>query len=163
MIDLAYSVLYLTSTHAMLRLRECSAPFDLGFEECSTPAMLLGSESLFSRSLNDSVVPFFSFFTPVKDGTDLLSPLVPFALGVSLPGPFPFPLAAILFCLSNLSLSSRFICSSSWKLRKVTSNSNAQMVQFVNKIYIARKNQTMSDKLSYKYMCPGKRSHALFP
>jgi hypothetical protein len=37
------------------------------------------------------------------------------------------------------------------------------MVQFFDKIYIARKNQAMSDKLSYKYMCPGKKSHALFP
>jgi hypothetical protein len=102
-------------SHAMLLLREWSAPVDFGFKECSAPAMLLGSESLFSRSLSDSVVPFFSFFNPVKVGTDLLSPFVPFALGEPFPGPFPLPLAAILFCRSNLSLSNRFICSSSWK------------------------------------------------
>lgn len=104
-------------THAMLRLREWSVPADFKFDEWSAPATLLGSESLFSRSLKDSVVPVFSFFTPVNDGTDLLNPLTPFAFGELLTGVFPLPLAAILFCLSNLSLSSRFICSSSWKLK----------------------------------------------
>uniref|UniRef100_A0A0A9DSI8 Uncharacterized protein n=1 Tax=Arundo donax TaxID=35708 RepID=A0A0A9DSI8_ARUDO len=108
-----YSALCLASSHDMLLLREWSAVVDFAFEECSAPAMILGSESLFRRSLNDSVVPFLSLFTPVKDGTDLLSPLVTFPFGESLPGPFPLPLAAILFCLSNLSLSRRFICSSS--------------------------------------------------
>jgi hypothetical protein len=73
----------------------------------------LGSESLFSRWLNVSVVPDFSFFIPAKDGADLQSPLIPFAFRELLPGVFPLPLAAILFCLSNLSLSSCFICSSS--------------------------------------------------
>ncbi|BAF13893.1 Os03g0861200 [Oryza sativa Japonica Group] len=75
-------IFFVWVSSGMLFLREWSMLANFEFEGRSVKALLLGSASFFNLSLDNSFLPFFSFFIAANDEVDLLTAFVLLSLSL---------------------------------------------------------------------------------